>query len=90
MNMFFLATVPSDSEGDNTAAVSPAIVLGTLLILSVTVFMRIIVTCLLRNHRGNDTCIKLYVVFCIVLTILYPIILYRKLSIIIFYLMHLI
>ena len=57
--IFFLAT--SGSEGDNTAAVSPAIVggvLGTLLILSVTVIMIVTVTCLLKNHRGNDTCKK--------------------------------
>ena len=49
-NMFPLT---SDSEGDNTATVIGAIVggvLGTLLILSVTVSMIIIVTCLLRNH----------------------------------------
>ena len=59
--------VTSSSEGDNTAAVSPAIVggmLGTLLILSVTVIMIIIVTCLLKNHRGNDTCTK-YALCCI-------------------------
>ena len=41
-------------------------VLGTLLILSVTVF--IIVTCLLRNHRGNDTCTK-YALCCILYSI---------------------
>ena len=43
-------------------------VLGTLLILSVTVFMIIIVTCLLRNHRGNDTCTK-YALCCILYSI---------------------
>ena len=57
-NMFLLATVTSGSEGDNIAAVIAAIVLGTLLILSVTVIILVTVTWLLKNH---DTC-KKYVV----------------------------
>ena len=58
--------VTSGSEGDNTTAISPAIVgglLGTLLILSVMVFISI-ATWLLKNHRGNDTCTK-YAFCCI-------------------------
>ena len=65
--IFLLATVTPGSEGDNTAVVIAAIVgglLGTLLILSVTVIMIVTVTCLLRNHRRNDTCKKyVYLVY---------------------------
>ena len=65
--IFLLATVTSGTEGDNTAVVIAAIVggvLGTLLILSVTVIMIVTVTCLLRNHGGNDTCKKyVYLVY---------------------------
>ena len=57
--MFLLVTVTSGSEGDNIAAVIAAIVLGTLLILSVTVIIIVTVTWLLKNH---DTC-KKYVSF---------------------------
>ena len=57
-NIFLQVAVTSDSEGDNTAAVIAAIVLGTLLILSVTVIIIVTVTWLLKNH---DTC-KKYVV----------------------------
>ena len=49
------STVTSGSGGDNTAAVNAAIVLGTLLILSVTVIIIVTVTWLLKNH---DTCKK--------------------------------
>ena len=65
--IFIPATVTPGSEGDNTAVVIAAIVgglLGTLLILSVTVIMIVTVTCLLRNHRRNDTCKKyVYLVY---------------------------
>ena len=58
--------VTSGSDRDNTAAVSPAIVggvLGTLLFLSVTIIMIIIVTYLLKNHRGNDTGTKYAILY---------------------------
>ena len=57
-NTFLLVTVTSGYEGDNTAAVIAAIVLGTLLILSVTVIIIVTVTWLLKNH---DSC-KRYIV----------------------------
>ena len=70
--MSLLWQLTSGSEGENSAVVIAAIVggvLGALLILSVTVFMIITVTCLLKNHGGNYTCKKyvyLLYIFCIV------------------------
>ena len=63
--MFLLVTVTSGYEGDNTAAVIAAIVLGTLLILSVTVIIIVTVTWLWKNY---DTC-KKYVVFLVFLMV---------------------
>ena len=60
--MFLLVTVTSGSEGDNTAAVIAAIVLGTLLILSVTVIIIVTVTWLLKNYDNLQE-VRSFVVF---------------------------